>query len=252
METIINVVMIAILFICLWSGYKKGLIMCIGGILAILVSLYGANLIANTITFDVTSAMRPFASGYMESTLRRSEDEDEDEEAEHRESVLEQMGWEDSDLSVEDLLNNSPQRKEEFCMACYGELGLSEEISSVIAEEAVAYAEDNNVTTIDAAVQVLCEKISYVAIFSLAFVMILILLTVIGNLPNLSYKLPNLDLFNDISGALLGVVTGMMFCMILVWVLRFFGLFIGVDTLSKAKISSFFLEHNLLTRYIGI
>ena len=40
---------------------------------------------------------------------------------------------------------------------------------------------------------------------------LIILLTVVGNLPNLSWKLPRLDLVNDIVGALLGDHVGVRF-----------------------------------------
>ena len=81
---------------------------------------------------------------------------------------------------------------------------------------------------------------------------IVIVLTVIGNLPNLSYKIPRLDLVNDIGGTLLGVVTGVLFCMLLVWALKFLGMIIGDDTLTATKLGKLFLEHNIYPKYLGI
>ena len=258
MERIINLLLIGILFICAWSGYKKGIIMGIGGILAIIVSLYGANLVASTFSYDIISAMRPFASGYMESQIRRDDDSGgtaislDGEEEEEEDSILEQMGWESSDLSVEDLLAENPDRREEFCIACYQKLGLNEDTSRAMAAEAIAYAEENETDMISSVVQVLCEDICFVGCFLLSFLLIIILLTVIGNLPNLSYKLPHLDIVNDIGGALLGIATGLMFCVVLVWALKFTGIVIGRDTLSSASVADFFLEHNFLTTRLGL
>ena len=41
-NTIINIVLAAILVICAWQGYKKGIIMGIIEVLVIILSLYGA------------------------------------------------------------------------------------------------------------------------------------------------------------------------------------------------------------------
>ena len=257
MERIINLVLIGIILICAWSGYKKGIIMGIGGILAIIVSLYGANLVATTFSYDIISAMRPFASGYVESQIRREESSvaislGDEEEEEEEDSILEQMGWESSELSVEDLLAENPDRREEFCVACYQKLGLTDDTSRIMAAKAIAYAGENETDMISSVVQVLCEEVCFVGCFLLAFLLIIILLTVIGNLPNLSYKLPHLDLLNDIGGALLGITTGLMFCVVLVWALKFTGIVIGRDTLSSASVANLFLEHNFLTTRLGL
>lgn len=257
MEKIINLILIGILLICGWSGYKKGLVMGVGGIVAIIVALYGANLAASTFSYDIISAMRPFATGYMESQMRREDSgaaisPGNEEEEEEEDSVLEQMGWENSELSVEDLLSEHPERQEEFCVACYQRLGLNDDTSRAMAAEAMAYAGENETDMLSAVVQVLCEDICFVGCFLLAFLLIIILLTVIGNLPNLSYKLPHLDLVNDIGGAVLGIVTGMMFCVILVWALKFTGIIIGRDTLASARVANLFLEHNFLTGRLGL
>ena len=257
MERIINLVLIGIILICTWSGYKKGIIMGIGGILAIIVALYGANLVATTFSYDIISAMRPFASGYMESQIRREDSSvaislGDEEEEEEEDSILEQMGWESSELSVEDLLAENPDRREEFCIACYQKLGLNEDTSRTMAAEAIAYAGENETDMLSSVVQVLCENVCFVGCFLLSFLLIIILLTVIGNLPNLSYKLPHLDILNDMGGTLLGVATGVMFCVVLVWALKFTGIVIGKDTLSSASVAKLFLEHNFLTTRLGL
>lgn len=240
METIINLVLVGVVLLCAWSGYKKGIIMGVGGILAIIVSLYGANLLANTFSFDFIPAMRTFASGYMEAQIKADD------------GVIERMGWDDTDFSVNDLLEKYPERELEFCTTCYQTLGIDENTSDIMAAEAVEYAGENDENIVDSVVEILCEKLSYAACFILAFLLILILLTVIGNLPNLSYKIPNLDTVNDIGGTVLGVVTGIMFCTVIVWALKFTGKIIGGDTLSSAWLANIFLEKNFLAHYLGL
>ena len=240
METLINLVLAGVMLICVWSGYKKGIIMGVGGILAIIVSLYGADLLAKTFSPDIIPAIRPFASGFMEGQIKADG------------GVIDRMGWSGADLSVSDLLARHPEREMAFCSTCYQTLGLDRTTSDNMAADTMETILETGMSTVDAVIQTLCKTIGYVGCFILAFLLIIIILTVIGNLPNLSYKLPNLDALNDIGGSLLGVCTGVMFCMVIVWALKFTGKIIGSDTLSSAWMASIFLDHNLLTHYLGL
>ena len=84
MRTVIDLVLLAIIIISIWSGYKKGFIMGIAGLVAIIVSLYGASLVSSAFSYEVVPALRPFASGYVESQMQ--------------ENVLEDMGIGESGL----------------------------------------------------------------------------------------------------------------------------------------------------------
>ena len=241
MKAIIDLVLLGILIICAWSGYKKGLIMGVGGILCIIISIYGANLLANTFSYDVVPALQPFASGYTEGILSGDNSK-----------VKERMGWEDYTYSVDDLVAQYPERKAEFCTVCFETLGIDSGTAEIMAQRTVDYAEESGESMQDAVVHILCETVSYVGCFCLAFLIIAIVLTVLGNLPNLSYKIPRLDLVNDIGGALLGLLTGVLYCALLVWALKFLGMIIGSDTLSATKLGKLFLEHNFYLKYLGI
>lgn len=241
MKAIIDLVILGILILCAWNGYKKGIVMGVGGILCIFVSIYGANLVANSLSFDVSPALQPFASGYTEGMLNGKDSK-----------VMRQMGWEDYDYSVDDLLAKNPERTEEFCATCYEVLGIDGKTANILAEDAVQYARESGSSMQNAVVHVLCDTLSHVACFTLAFLIIIIVLTVIGNLPNLSYKLPRFDAVNDIGGVVCGIVTGLLFCTLLVWALKFMGILIGRGTLSSATLGRFFLNHNLLRALLGI
>ena len=53
-------------------------------------------------------------------------------------------------------------------------------------------------------------------------------------------------------GAVLGLVTGLMFCAVVVWLLRFLGKLIGSGTLASTRIGGWLLQQGFLTRYLGI
>ena len=99
----------------------------------------------------------------------------------------------------------------------------------------------------DAVVTVLCNTASFVGGLTVAFLMILILLVAIGNIGNLSFRLPNLELLDEIGGAVLGFVKGFLYCVLLCWLLSFLGLIIGKDTLESTTLAQFFLQIKFLT-----
>jgi uncharacterized membrane protein required for colicin V production len=69
MKLAIDLILLAIVIICVWTGYKKGLIMGIGGLVVIIVSLYGACLVSTTYSYEIIPALRPFASGFVERQM---------------------------------------------------------------------------------------------------------------------------------------------------------------------------------------
>ena len=237
MKAVLSLLFLSILIFCAWSGYKKGLVMGIFSLIAFVVSVYGANLLSQTYSGEVIDALRPFASGFVEVNVVNK-------------TVRPAMGIDSANLSVKDYFAQNPGRETEFCTLTYN--GIYESTSEQMADEAVAYARENNAELIDAVVEVLCRRISYVGGFIIAFVMILILLTVIGNIPNISFQIPNHELLNDIGGAVAGFVQGIAFCLIIGWALRFVGLLVSQETLSNTFLVSWFMDRTIFVHLLGI
>ena len=239
MSAIIDLVLLGILFICTWTGYKKGLLMGLGGILVIVIGIYGANLLANLFAYDLEPALRPFVSGYTEGMMTGENS-----------GVLEELGFTGTDYSAEDQMVRDPARRAPFAEACYRSIGIDETTAERMAERTVDYADESGTGMTEAIIHTLCDSLSYVLCFVLAFLLIVIVLTVIGNLPNLSFKIPQFDLLNDIGGAVAGLVTGLLFCMLLVWALKFVGILIGGETLPKAVLGGWLLRWDPMKAYL--
>jgi hypothetical protein len=69
MNIIIDLLLIGILALCVWNGYRKGLILGISGILALVVAFYGANLIADTYSSEFISMVKPFIAGIVDKSV---------------------------------------------------------------------------------------------------------------------------------------------------------------------------------------
>ncbi len=162
------------------------------------------------------------------------------------------MGLQDAEKSVEDLIAQDPALKKEFCAACYHSVGIYDDAAEQMAEEAIAYAEEKAVDIETAVGEVLSLRLAYVGCIILGFLLILIILTAIGNIPNLTFKIPNMDRLNDIGGAAMGLVKGVTFCVLLCWALRFTGLIIGKETISHTALARFFIWMDFITIGVGI
>ena len=239
MRTILSLIFLIILVYSGWAGYKKGLIMGILSLLAFVIAVYGANLLAETYSGEVVDALRPFASGYVETEVVDK-------------TVRPAMGMDAGNLSRTDFFARNPGREKEFCVLVYQGMGIYDATSEQLSREALDMAQEKNMDIIDAIVEVLCIRIAFAAAFLLAFLMIIIILTVIGNIPNISFKLPNLDTLNDVGGAILGVVQGACLLLVFGWALKFMGLLIPQSTLSETFLVSWFMDQSVLVNYLGI
>lgn len=234
MKFVIDLLLLIIVALCTWHGYKKGFVGGVAGILAIIIAMFGGSLLSSAYSHEVVPALEPFVDGYVDSQKTR-------------ETVLEKMGYADSDLSLDDILAQDSSLRYDYAYGCMLELGFYESHAETLADKAVEYADKNSVNMTEAVVSVLCDTVTYVAGLVLAFLLILILLVVIGNIGNLSFRLPNMALLDEIGGAVLGFMKGFLYCVLLCWLFGFLGLIIGEETLDHTTLGKFFLAFKFVT-----
>ena len=234
MKLILDIILLIIVALCTWSGFKRGLIGGVAGLLTIVIALFGGSLLSSAYAHEVVPALEPFVDGYIDS--QRS-----------RDSILETMGYGSSDLSVEDILAQNSSLRYNYAYECFKSVGLYPERAEELATASVIYADENMTGMTKAVVDVLCDTATYICGLALGFLLILILLTALGNIGNLSFRLPNLELLDELGGAVLGFAKGLLYCILLSWLLSFFGLLIGFDTLENTTLARFFLSFRFIT-----
>ena len=234
MRLIIDIVLLVIVALCTWSGYRKGLIGGVAGILAIIIALFGGSLLSSSYAHEVIPAMEPFVDGYVDSQK-------------NRDAILAKLGYANSDLSLEDILEQDSSLRYDYAYECLKDMGFYEDRAEALAAQAVNYADVNGVTMTPALVAVMCDTVSYVGGLVLGFLLILILIVAIANVGNLSFRLPNMELLDEIGGAVLGFLKGFLYCVLLCWLLSFLGVVIGKQTLEHSTLARFFLAFNFIT-----
>ena len=232
MKLIIDVVILAIIALCTWNGYKRGLVGGVAGVLAIIISVFGGTILSSAYAGEVVPALEPFVDGYVDSQK-------------NRDIMLENMGYGKSDLSLEDILIDDPSLRYDYAEEAMRLMGFNEKRIEELSVKAIQLSEE---TGANAIVAVLCDTITYVAGLTIAFLLILIMLTAIANVFNLSLRLPNMETLDEVGGAVIGFVQGFVYCTFLAWFLSFFGIIIGKTTLDGTVLARFFLSFEFITK----
>ncbi len=244
-NSIINIVLVVILVVCGWQGYKKGIIMGIIEVLVIILSLYGAQLLSDTYSYEVIPVLKPFVSGYMEAQVENT--------------AYKEMGYEPDDQgkfnvdrSLSDLLIENPGMEEQIASATFKSLGLYDSMAQTLTERTLTYSQENEASLSSSVVTITCQAITWYGGFLLAFIIMFAIFTIIVNLPNLSFKIPYVGIVNDIGGAAIGVFAGLLFCSIIVWACQFAGLLLSEETLRGTGLAAYLMDANLLANYITL
>lgn len=238
MNWAIDLMLLAILVLCAWNGYRKGVIMEIGAVICLVVSLYGAYLIANTFSYEVVSAVKPFAGGFIEEVIRVD--------------VPERLEYDLSEYSLNDIVESEPEKAKDVAKATFLCLGVYEPTAEELSNRVVTYSDENQVSLKNAIIDVTCDTMVFAAAVALCFVIILIFLTFIGNIPNLSFRLPNMEEVDEIGGAVVGLMRGAVLCMLVAWALKFMGMAIGEEVLGMTTLGKLFAKIGLIPFFLGV
>ena len=225
MKYVLDLVLVAIIALCAWNGYRKGFILGVSGILALIVAFYGAHLLADAYSQEFTSLLEPFVSGIVDSTVE--------------------------DQTLEENVTEEELDAGDITFASLGKLGIMKGAADNIAEEIEERIKETGQQLRETLVEVLCSKLAYVATAVIAFLLIIIIFTVVANVLNLAFKLPGLEFINYLFGTLFGLAKGLIFAFALAWVLRYTGFIFGEKTVEDTILLKWMMEHNLLAHFFG-
>lgn len=216
---IIDLILAAVLVLFIWLGTRKGFILTLCSLLAVIVALVGANLISDALAPKVAESIQPRLEQSIQESLEEKALEVSAEDglgvAEVLAALREKGGlYEWAADGLEGALTTTP--------------GLSESIAHQAAVAASALA----------------EQLARGIIFSVAFLLVLVAWFFISHALDLVSKLPVIDSLNHTLGGVIGAVKGLIIIYIAAWVLCGLTGVISMETAEGTYLLSFLLSHS--------
>jgi len=230
---LIDLAIIGTVAFCAWRGFKNGLIRGVFGIVALLLSLFIANAAAQAYSDEAKGIISPFVSGMIESAvLEMAEDGIEYQVLAHDHNI------DEADFGAA------------YMALRY--IGLPEAAAVRIAERSLEVGDyDENFSFADVIADRLSGTLSYVAVFTIAFLLIAIAFAVIGNLIGFVFALPGLRFVDMIAGSAFGLLKGLLIIYTAAVVLRYFGL-VMLSTIEDTTILMHIINNNPIADILGI
>ena len=226
----IDLAIIAIVVFCGWRGYRNGLIRGAFGLVALVVSLFVANIVATAYSEEFTGMLKPFIGGVVETTLTSMHEDGVEyipEEHDH-ENLTDDFGT---------------------AYTVLRQIGLPEAAAVRVAELAV----ENNFSgyIADFIAEKLSSVLAYVAVFGIAFLLLAIAFTVVGNLIGFVFSLPGLRIIDAIVGVILGLAKGLIIVYAIATVVRYFGL-LASSTVESTSVLYYIVNNNPIANMLGL
>lgn len=245
MSIIIDVVLVLIVAFSAWRGFKNGFIRGIFGILAIIIAIYGANLVAKTYSGEFTGMLEPFVSGVVDKALT---------DVLHTDVEPEKQDTAPADGKVtaaDDTAQAQIKSVYEISYTAMRTIGLSESAAKIIAEKVGGEMDSIGTHLSSNLTGTLSDALAYIAVFTVAFILIAIIFAVIGNIFNLAFSIPGIESADKIIGLILGILKGLLIVFTLAVVVRYIGL-LSSETVEKTTILKYILNVNPLANILGI
>lgn len=210
---IYDLVIVAILALFVWRGWKKGLLLSLCGLAVALLAFWGAGFLADTLDDPIANAIEPKLTELIAENLSdrfTSSSADADPI-----SDLRDMGgvytW------AADLLGQK-----------------RETMSSMVLDTVQGVAR--------AAAKAIATQAAHTVIFAVAFILLFVLLTILLHALDLVAKLPGLHFCNGLGGGLIGLVKGFVILLVAISCLRLFGKLITQEAVDNTYVLKFFVQ----------
>lgn len=220
---VIDLIILAVLLIFALRGMSRGLIVSLCFLIAVLVAFVGATLVSNALTPPVSDWLAPKLQPSIESAVQ---------------SVLPEGG-----ANLELPLDGVLQAVEEAELS----EGLKELVIGLLEEMPALNVETLTRDMADAVAEKAANIITYVVLFLLAFVVILLVWKLLYRTLDLVTRLPVLNAANKLGGFVFGAAHGALLLFLLAWVVRWLGNgLIPADVIEQTRLLQFFMTINPL------
>lgn len=249
MNWLIDGILILIVVFSAWRGFKNGFIRGVFGVLALIIAIYGANLVAKAYSSEFTGMLEPFVGGVVDKAISKVTRSSDAEQEELTNGEREEAGGENEDAEV--LTDEKKEDVFEVSFAALKNIGVSPDASKLIARQVGDKMEKVGQTMSVYLTGKFCDALAYVGVFIIAFALIAIIFAVIGNIFNLAFSIPGIETIDRLIGLALGIFKGLLIIFVLVVALRYIRV-LPADVVKKTTVLEFFLNKNPLAGILGI
>ena len=213
---IFDLILIIVLALAVFRGYRKGFILTLCGFLAVFVAFLGASVLSDTLAEPMSHLVRPVVETSIRSALEDSLEEQGIVLPEPEASSQQDPGTEpDADT---DVLGESFSLEQ--VLELIGDSSLihyfSDAIQSAVNQGVLA------VTTnvVESIAGYIALKIAHALLFLVCFVLVLAGWYLLSHTLDLAFRLPVLSTLNHWAGAGMGLIKGAALLFIACWLLR--------------------------------
>ena len=210
-----------ILLIAAWRGFRRGFVLTLCGFLALFVALIGASVVSSALSGPVSDALRPAVQSSLNEVL--SDYSAQLSPAPDGSGPPEGGGEPLLLPEALDALRDSPLYQ-----------GFARSLQEALNEGMVSAASDAVLVIAD----YVATQLAQLVLFSISFILILVLWYFISHILDLAFRLPVLSTLNHWCGAAVGLLKGAVLVFILCWLLQ--GSFLPPETVGQTYLLRLF------------
>lgn len=223
-----DLAILAILALFLWRGWRKGLILSLCGLVVVILSLIGANFIADTAAPPVAKALQPKLAAAIEENVT-------DYMATHYDDIVP-----GANIPAISSLSDALREMGGIYAWCADSV---EDAAGKLTHSMDSLPDLSELCSI--AANRVAEQLAHHILFVVAFVVLFVLLTLLLHALDLVAKLPGLKFCNGLGGGLIGLVKGVLVLFVVLCVLRLTsGHLFSPETVEKTYLFKFFVKIN--------
>lgn len=252
---LLDLLVIAIVALFAFFGWKKGLILTLCGLLAIFVAFFAAAFVSKNLSAPVAAVFQPAVEDMIEQGIQNGIDQVLDKAVTDLPQLPE--GLKDS---VAAQIPSAAQITISQLAELLEQLGLQDLLAQIdlgafspLAEgalqdllQAVRDKTLNAAASAPAAIAgFLCQNLARLVLFYFTFVVVLILWKIFSHALDLACRLPVLHTFNEAGGLLIGLVKGLLIALAAAWLLTSMGI-ASPEQAEQTYLFHLFLNFQLL------
>ncbi len=229
-----DIAILVILAIFALLGARRGLLLSLCGLVAVIVAFFGASIVSDALAPKVADYLEPRFASAIEERLE--------------EQMRETLPSPDQPIPDTDGTDNIPLQS---ILDILKDMGLYQSAVDAIHRAVEQGMTDVAAGTAAAVAASVAGNVAHMLLFGLCFILILILWGLLSRALDLVARLPGLHALNKTGGALLGLAKGCIILFLCAWVLRYLGNIIPEEVVSQTRLLQFFMTTNPVTLLLG-